>query len=50
MLGLSDLMTLQLTWGGSIANRRKEHSLFSKTQKTIENRFSRSKVIQFSID
>jgi DNA-binding ferritin-like protein (Dps family) len=31
--GLSDLMTLvSLTWGVYITNRRKEHSMFSKTR------------------
>jgi hypothetical protein len=30
VIGLSDLMTLFLTWGVYIANRRKEHSMVSK--------------------
>jgi hypothetical protein len=41
-------MTLLLTWGVYIANRRKEYSMFAKHIKLIENRFSRSKVIQIS--
>jgi hypothetical protein len=34
VIDLSDLMTLFLTWGVYIANRRKEHSMFSKTYST----------------
>jgi hypothetical protein len=34
VIGLFDLMTLLLTWGVYIANKRKEHSMFSKTHKT----------------
>jgi hypothetical protein len=40
-------MTILLTWGIYIANRRKEHS---KHTILIENRFSRSTVIQNSIN
>jgi hypothetical protein len=39
--GLSDLMTLFLTWGVYIA---KSIQCFQKHAKLIENRFSRSKV------
>jgi hypothetical protein len=40
-----------LTWGVYIANRRKERSIcFQKHTKLIENRFSRSKVIQNLIE
>jgi hypothetical protein len=31
VIGLSDLMTLFIDLGAYVANRRKEHSMFSKT-------------------
>jgi hypothetical protein len=31
VIGLSDLMTLSIDLGVYIANRRKEHSMFTKT-------------------
>jgi hypothetical protein len=34
VIGWSDLMTFLLTWGVYIANRRKEHLMFSKTHET----------------